>query len=74
MHQWEMACLDHFSASKKLEEKDYVTSILSGLKDLCTHDWVMNHRTKLVMLTFNAFMKELYCEFLPEGWEDEIPV
>jgi hypothetical protein len=34
MHQWEIACEDYFSTSKKLDEKDCVAAVFLGLKDL----------------------------------------
>jgi hypothetical protein len=72
MRQWEMACDDFFSASKKLETVDRVAAILPGLKDLRTRDWIATHRADLVLLSFDDFMVELRREFLPEGWDDEL--
>jgi hypothetical protein len=72
MRQWEMACEDYFSASKKLEEKDRVAAVLLGLKDLRARDWVATRREDLVALTFDDFMALLRSEFLPESWEDEL--
>jgi len=72
MCQWEMACEDFFSTSKKLEVIDRVSTILPGLKDLCTRDWVATHHADLVALPFDDFMVELCREFLPEGWDDDL--
>jgi hypothetical protein len=72
MHQWEMACEDYFSATKKLDVSDHISMVLPGLKDLCAHDWVATHCTDLIPLSFDDFMVELCREFLPEGWDDEL--
>jgi hypothetical protein len=72
LRQWEMACEDYFSASKKLEVIDRVAAILPSLKDLCARDWVATHRVHLVTLSFEDFMIEIRREFLTEGWDDEL--
>jgi hypothetical protein len=72
MRQWEMACEDFFSASKKLEVADRVAAILPGLKDLRARDWVATHRADLVILPFDEFMVQIRREFLSEGWDDEL--
>jgi len=59
MHQWEMACKDFFSASKKVEVADHVATILPGLKDLCAHNWVATHHADLVALSFDDFIVDL---------------
>jgi hypothetical protein len=72
MHQWEMACTNFFRSNKKIELEDCVAAVLPGLKDLCAHDWVTTHGDRLAGLSFSVFIKELQCEFLPEGWDDEL--
>jgi len=72
MHQWEMACEDYFSARKKLEVTDRISAVLPGLKDLHAHNWVVTHHKEITPLSFEDFMAMLHCEFLPEGWEDEL--
>ena len=72
MCQWEMACEDYFSASKKLEVTDCMAAILPGLKDLHAHDWVTTHHVGLIVLNFDDFMVTIHWEFLAEGWDDEL--
>jgi hypothetical protein len=72
LHQWEMACEDYFSVSKKLEVVNRVATILPGLKDLRTCNWVATHRVHLMTLSFDAFMIKICHEFLTEGWDDEL--
>jgi len=72
MHQWEMACEDFFSASKKVDVTDHVATVLSSLKDLRAQDWVATHHADLVVLSFSDFMIELHCEFLPNSWNNNL--
>jgi hypothetical protein len=70
--QWEMACEDFFSANKKLEEGDRIAAISPGLKDMCARDWVATHHAELIVLPFASFIKDVYKEFLSNGWDDEL--
>lgn len=72
MCQWELACLNFFSANKKITDAKCIESILPGLQDLWARDWVATNCTQLVALTFKEFMKELKMEFLPENWDHDL--
>lgn len=72
MQQWEMACKDFFSANKKVDKKDRVSTILPGLKDMHARDWVATHHNLLGALAFLVFMKEFHMEFLPGGWDNKL--
>lgn len=46
MWHWEMACVD-YCRTNKIEARDCVAAVLSGLLDLRTQDWVATHGDQL---------------------------
>jgi hypothetical protein len=69
MRAYENTCLGYFEHKDIMPEKQ-VRKILSGLHDTWIQDWISVNCTRVIQLTFPAFMTEFRVVYLPEDWEE----
>ncbi|KAI5991228.1 hypothetical protein EDD15DRAFT_2169563, partial [Pisolithus albus] len=71
LRAWELGCENFFSL-KGIAASDQVLKVAGSLLDPRVQDWYSNNRTRLVALSFSAFMTEVRKYWLPSTWAAQV--
>lgn len=72
LRQFEIKCNSFFINKDKLEAKDYVARIATGIQDTNLQDFYQTSITRFNAMTFAGFMVEFRARCLPETWVDDV--